>query len=199
MKNLFRLTFLLLTITCNAFAQKNIDSFLGIPFSMPPWEVKRAMKTKNAIEDTTFNKEYYRTDMLRFYNVSVGGRTCVDFRVTFVNEKAAQAEFIFAPDPESTTVKFYGDLVTDIGSIYGYCKNSRDFSTNYKRNEDQEILGLKAGTIKYTSTWNDQFDNLVITTVVPDANAGLSVKLTYRNTTLYKGHQTTQTEKAAEF
>jgi hypothetical protein len=192
------LIFLLFIVTGVTNAQ-NIDSFLGIPFSMPPWEVKRAMKTKNAIEDTTFNKEYYRTDMLKFSNVSIGGRTCVDFTVTFVNEKAAQAEFIFAPDPESTTVKFYGDLVTDIGKTYGHCENSRDFSTNYKRNEDKDVIGLKAGMIKYTSTWNDQFDNLIITTVLPDANAGLLVKLTYRNTTLYKGHQTRQTDKASEF
>lgn len=200
MKNLNLLTFLFLTITCKVHAQKNIDGFLGIPFGSYTGQVIDSMKTKNATEDITFNNKYLKTKILKFNNASIGGRTCDDFSVIFVNDKAAQAEFIFIPT-ESIVVKYYNDLVLAIAGVYGPPQNnSPDYYSSYGVNEHREVADLKSGAKRYESTWTNKYNsNVIILSVVSDVNYQLSIKLIYRNTDLYNQRQAQQTDKLSEF
>jgi hypothetical protein len=204
MKNLIFITFLLISSIIKVQAQKRIDGFLGIPFGSYTGQVIDSMKTKGAEEDVAVNNQYNLTKILKFNKVSIGGRTCADFTVTFVNDKAAQAEFVFVPT-ESILLKYYDDIVVELVKAYGTPEHSSNYYSNYGNNKRQEIAGLKSGEKVYTSTWTDESNsNMVLLSVVSDANYQLLVKLIYRYPDLYNQRQPTSppqqtNNKSSEF
>lgn len=136
MKNLILIAFLLITVGSTAQAHKPIYSFLGINFESTPGEVIRGLKAKGAVEDIAYNNNYKQFNTLRFTNVSIGNRQCVDFYVMFINDQAYQAEFTFEPDEPVSASEYYSALSRDVSDAYGrgYVNNDKTYWRDSDRN-----------------------------------------------------------------
>jgi hypothetical protein len=191
MKNFILIAFLFIAFSVEAQTAKPIDGFLGIKFGSYPGQVIDALKAKGAFEDMDYNNNYNRTGNLRFKHVLLGSRTCADFIVSFANDQACQAEFIFDPEVETESVNYYLALVKDIRSVYGNgeMEHNRENSVGH-----DDIKDIKSGYANFATNWNDG-SNLIRTHITLSKYTGIQVNLIYRNYHLFNLYQAQQNEK----
>jgi hypothetical protein len=130
-------------------AKKPIDGFLGIKFGSSRATVLAAMKAKGA----TVDKENTGADHLDFNNVKLGGRKAVDFLVSFLDNKAYSAIFMFKAEDDPHAVQYYNGLVNDINAIYGKGTSTLDFKPPYKAGDSDEELAIESGNAEIFTDW----------------------------------------------
>lgn len=189
MKNLILITLLLITFQGKA-QSKAIDGFLGIKFGSYPGQVIDALKAKGASEDIAYNNNYNRTGLLRFKNVILGSRTCADFIVSFANDKACQAEFIFDPEGESKSVEYFINLKNDLNSVYG----EGETTPNPERYDDDDVTAIKSGKAIYEMYRHDG-NNLIWLHIILSNYSEIRVSLIYRSNSLSNLYQSQQKER----
>jgi hypothetical protein len=172
----------LLLIPCIGFSQttKPITGFLGIKFGSSKVAVIAAMKAKGA----TWDKANTSGDDYAFSNVKLGLRTTAAFLVRFVNNKAYEADYIFAPDVEAKAIPDYNDLVADMTRVYGTGQVTKTYGYPYVEGDDNTLLGLSSGKIDFHTLWVDNAngDNTIEISIPTD----MSVKLQYQDAALVK-------------
>jgi len=191
MKKLILITIIICTaLVDKAQTTKPIDGFLGIKFGSYTGQVIDALKARGASEDLDYNNNYNRTGNLRFKNVLLGDRICADFIVSFANDKACQAEFIFDPEGEAESVNYYLALVKDLRSVYGNgeMEHNRENSVGH-----DDIRDIKSGYANFATNWDDG-SNLIRTHITLNKYSGIQVNLIYRNYYLFNLYQNQQKE-----
>jgi hypothetical protein len=174
---------LLLTIFCLipllAFSQKkSIDGFLDIPFGSDSATVKTALTAKGGIKNDTFSHK----DFLVFNGLTLSGRKVFVLKVSFVDNKAYQADFIFNDYSESDVLQYYVNLSTDIEAVYGKGDITYDFGDS---NNTTRIRRLKSGNASCKTIWQTKNKNTILLTFLPVDNTLLDIELLYRSSSLW--------------
>ena len=173
----------LLLIPFFGFSQtkKPIDGFLGIKFGSTQLAVITAVKAKGGHLD----KAYSNAKTLMFTNVKMGDRESKAFRITFVNGKAFEAEYIFAADDEAKIPEFYQDLADDLTGIYGTGEVTKNYTSPYAEGENagDDLLGLSVDKIDFHTMWTDDKNN---NSIVAYINSDMTVHLLYDDDALSK-------------
>lgn len=190
MKTLILITLIIFTTLTGKAQSKSIDGFLGIKFGSTPGEVIKALKAKDAVEDVEYNNKYGRTGILRFKNVSLGSRICTDFMVSFANDKACQAEFIFDTGAESKCVDYYIGLRDDLIGVYG----AEEIVPNPMRYNDDAVTAIKNGKADFEAYWHDG-NNLIWAHITLGKYSEILVSLVYRSSYLFNLYQNQQNER----
>jgi hypothetical protein len=160
MKSLILITFLLIPFIAVSQTNKPIDSFLGVKFGSSKSEVVSALKTRGA----ALSESDSDASRSVFGNVTLGHQEAKYLAVSFVDEKASDATFMFKSDVENKTLELYNDLVKSITEVYGAGKTTKRISAIYSGTDisGNESLLIKSGDADYNTTWLDKNGNAII-------------------------------------
>ena len=178
MKKTLLIALLLIPFLGISQTTKPIEGFLGIKFGSSKAVVIAAMKAKGA----TLFKARSDNDNLAFSNAKLGTREAAAFLVRFVNDKAFEADYIFAPQVEAKVIDDYKDLVADITRVYGAGKAINHYNDPYNDGEglNDSLTGLAVGKIDLHTTWFDNNKNSVTVSI----ETNMVVKLQYQDDAL---------------
>ena len=175
MKKTLLIALLLIPFLGISQTKKPIDGFLGVKFGSSKADVVAALTAKGASLDKANTKE----DFFVFRNVKLGPRETQYFTVSFTNDKAYFAVFIFKPEDRPKTVDYYNNLVRDISEIYGTGKPYVNFKSPYKYGDEDEIVALQGGYATMYTTWKS--DKNIIEASIKHDDDELTVALIYQD------------------
>jgi hypothetical protein len=190
MKKTLLITLLLIPLWGISQTTKEVEGFLGIKFGSSSATVQSALNAKGGILD----KKNTDAELMTYTNIKLGHRDAGLFVVKFINDKAFEADFIFAPGLDAKTLDYYYSLVDDINDNYGKGESTATFKSPYsdKDPDDEKILAIKNAEGEYRSFWQSSNTNTISITITEE----LAVILKYQDTILV--HEAIDKQKAKE-
>lgn len=178
MKKILLIT--LLSIPFISFSQttKPIEGFLGIKFGSSKLTVINAMKAKGSKIAATEKND------IAFSNVRLGKNETEGAKISFVANKAYEADFSIEPDVEGHTIDLYNGIVADFTSVYGPGKTKKEYTSPYKEGDGNTYLGLSVGKINFETDWLDANKNLITISIIPQNDGKLTIGVSYLNNAL---------------
>ncbi len=154
MKKTLLIALLLIPFLGISQTTKPIDGFLGIKFGASRASVIAALNARGGIMD----KEHSTAERILYNNITLGHRGARGLFVSFVDDKAYLANFVFVPELESQTLQYFYALINDINEIYGTGHLVKHFQEPYNDNDDDgiKIDALKDGKDKFYNFWQSK-------------------------------------------
>jgi hypothetical protein len=177
-KKALTIIFFLLPLFTFAQSKKSIDGFLDIPFGSDSATVKAAIIANGGVRiDSLSNKK----DMA-FAGLTVSNRKVNICIVSFVNNKAFEADFYFTDFKDSQSLDYYDGFSADISAVYGKGKMTSDFGN---LSNSQRIRRIRLGNASCSTLWKSKNKNTILLALAPMLqNKAIQIQLQYQNTDL---------------